>query len=53
LLHDPSKAKQKVSWVPEITLDEMVEEMAAAGLTEAKKHALLNKHGNDVGVSVE
>jgi GDPmannose 4,6-dehydratase len=53
LLGDPSKAKQKLGWVPEITLDQMVTEMAAADLAEAKKHALLKKHGYDVNVSVE
>jgi GDPmannose 4,6-dehydratase len=53
LLGDPSKAKQKLGWVPEITLDHLIEEMAAADLAEAKKHALLKKHGYDVSVSVE
>ena len=53
LLGDPTKAKQKLGWVPEITLDQMIEEMAAADLAEAKKHALLKKHGYDVNVSVE
>jgi GDPmannose 4,6-dehydratase len=53
LLGDPSKAKQKLGWVPEITLDQMIEEMAAADLAEAKKHALLKKHGYNVNVSVE
>jgi hypothetical protein len=31
----------------------MIEEMAAADLAEAKKHALLKKHGYEVSVSVE
>ena len=53
LLGDPTKAKQKLGWVPEITLDEMIEEMAATDLAEAKKHALLKKHGFNVSVSVE
>jgi len=53
LLGDPTKAKQKLGWVPEITLDQMIEEMTAADLVEAKKHALLKKHGYDVSVSVE
>ncbi len=53
LLGDPTKAKQKLGWVPEITLDQMIEEMAAADLAEAKKHARLKKHGYDVNVSVE
>src|SRR5450759_2620103 len=41
LLGDPTKAKQKLGWVPEITLDQMIHEMAATDLAEAKKHALL------------
>ena len=53
LLGDPTKAKQKLGWVPEITLDQMIEEMTAADLAEAKKHALLKKHGFDVNVCVE
>ena len=53
LLGDPSKAKQKLGWAPEITLDQMIEEMAACDLAEAKKHALLKKYGYDVSVSFE
>ena len=53
LLGDPSKAKEKLGWVPEITLDEMVQEMVAADLADAKKHALLKQHGYNVNVSVE
>ena len=53
LLGDPTNAKQKLGWVPEISLDQMIEEMAIIDLTEAKKHALLKKHGYNVNVSVE
>ena len=53
LLGDPSKAKAKLGWVPEITLDEMVQEMVATDLAQAKQHALLKRHGYDVNVSVE
>jgi GDPmannose 4,6-dehydratase len=53
LLGDPSKAKQKLGWVPEITLDEMVIEMVAADLAQAKQHALLKANGYSVNVSVE
>ena len=45
LLGDPSKAKEKLGWVPEITLDELVQEMVASDLADAKKHALLKQHG--------
>jgi GDPmannose 4,6-dehydratase len=53
LLGDPTKAKEKLGWVPEITLDDMVQEMVAADLADAKKHALLKKHGYTVNVSAE
>lgn len=53
LLGDPSKAKEKLGWVPEITLDQMVKEMVAADLVDAKKHALLKQHGYQIAVSVE
>ena len=53
LLGDPSKAKQKLGWVPEITAQQMCAEMVAADLADAKKHALLKQHGYNVNVSVE
>ncbi len=53
LLGDPSKAKQKLGWVPEITAQDMCAEMVACDLAEAKKHALLKHHGYSVNVSVE
>ncbi|MGI3001872.1 GDP-mannose 4,6-dehydratase [Shewanella algae] len=53
LLGDPSKAKEKLGWVPEITVEEMCKEMVAADLITAKQHALLKSHGYDSIVSVE
>jgi len=53
LLGDPTKAKLKLGWVPEITAQQMCKEMVVADLTEAKKHALLKQHGYEVGVTVE
>ena len=53
LLGDPTKAKQKLGWVPEITLDQMVKEMAAGDLAQAKQHALLKRHGYPITMSVE
>ncbi|NBV71333.1 MAG: GDP-mannose 4,6-dehydratase [Burkholderiaceae bacterium] len=53
LLGDPSKAKQKLGWVPEITLDQIIEEMVAYDLDQAKQHALLKKHGYEVAVGKE
>lgn len=53
LLGDPSKAKQKLGWIPEISLDEMVEEMVTHDLEQAKQHALLKNHGYSVHVGKE
>jgi GDPmannose 4,6-dehydratase len=50
LLGDPMKAKEKLGWVPEITLDQMIVEMVANDLDQAKQHALLSKHGFSVAV---
>lgn len=53
LLGDPTKAKQKLGWQPEISLEEMVREMVAHDLERAKRHALLKQHGYDVVVTRE
>ncbi|MBX6952117.1 GDP-mannose 4,6-dehydratase [Providencia rettgeri] len=53
LLGDPSKAKNKLGWVPEITVEEMCAEMVAADLEKAKQHALLKANGFDVAISLE
>ena len=53
LLGDPTKAKQKLGWVPEITVQEMCAEMVASDLDEAKRHALLQSHGFNVNIGAE
>ena len=53
LLGDPAKAKDKLGWVPEITVQEMCAEMVAEDLKVAQRHALLKAHGHDVAVSQE
>lgn len=53
LLGDPTKAKTKLGWVPEITAQEMCAEMVAHDLAQAKQHALLKANGYTVNVSVE
>lgn len=53
LLGDPSKAKARLGWVPEITLDAMIDEMVAHDLESARRHALLEKHGYRVSVAKE
>lgn len=53
LLGDPSKAKEKLGWVPEITVQEMCAEMVREDLKTARRHALLKEHGMELPVSVE
>ena len=53
LLGDPTKAKDKLGWVPEITAWEMCAEMVAEDLGHAKRAALLMQHGYSVNLSAE
>ena len=53
LLGDPTKAKEKLGWVPEIAFEEMVREMVAVDLAEARKSALLKSNGYKVAISTE
>jgi GDPmannose 4,6-dehydratase len=48
LLGDPTKAKEKLGWIPEISAQEMCKEMVAHDLEQAKQHALLKMHGHQV-----
>ena len=53
LLGDPTKAREKLGWVPHITAREMCAEMVADDLAEARRHALLKTHGYNVSLSLE
>ena len=53
LLGDPTKAKEKLGWVPEITAQEMCAEMVAHDLVQAKQHTILKANGYSVNLSVE
>ena len=53
LLGDPTKARETLGWVPEITLDQLIEEMVAHDLDHARRHALLKTHGYPLTVSAE
>lgn len=53
LLGDPSKAKIKLGWIPEITVHTMCAEMVAEDLKTAKRNAFLLAHGHDICLSVE
>src|SRR6056297_805567 len=53
LLGDPSQAREKLGWVPEISAQEMCSEMVEEDLRTARRHALLRAHGMDMPVSFE
>lgn len=45
LLGDPSKAKKKLGWVPQITFKELVSEMVREDLKDAERDELIKRHG--------
>lgn len=47
LLGDPGKAKQKLGWEPEITVQQMCREMVRHDLKQVKQHALLTENDCD------
>ena len=53
LLGDPTKAKTKLGWVPEITAQEMCAEMVAEDHKAARRSKLLKEHGLELPVSLE
>ena len=53
LLGDASRAKKELGWAPEITLDQMIDEMVEHDLDRARRHALLKQHGYGVVVARE
>jgi len=53
LLGSPKKAKDELSWVPEITVQEMCAEMVCKDLKDAKRHAFLKERGHDIHIAIE
>lgn len=53
LLGDPTKAREKLGWIPEITVEKMCAEMVANDLEKAKQQALLETNGFMVSISKE
>ncbi|MCO5760760.1 MAG: GDP-mannose 4,6-dehydratase, partial [Chromatiaceae bacterium] len=53
LLGDPTKAKERLGWVPEITVQALCAEMVAEDLKVAKRHAFLKAHGHETPLAVE
>jgi len=53
LLGDPTKAKEKLGWFPEITAQDMCKEMVLNDLSEARQHLILKEHGYPTKLSNE
>lgn len=53
LLGDPTRAKEKLGWIPTTTLEELVAEMVATDREDAKKDAHLKRKGFAVVGSME
>ena len=53
LLGNPAKARDKLGWVPEITVQEMCSEMVANDLKNARRARLLRDHGLELPVCTE
>jgi len=51
LLGDPTNAKTKLGWEPEITAQEMCTEMVKEDLLIAKRSVLLKSHGHEIPLS--
>jgi len=45
LLGNPTKAKEKVGWVPKTTFDELAVEMVREDLKSAERDELIKRHG--------
>ncbi len=53
LLGDPSKAKSKLGWVPEITVQDMCAEMVKEDLRDARRNRLLREHNLELPISTD
>jgi len=53
LLGDASKAREKLGWTPQISAQELCEEMVAEDLKTARRHRLLKDHGLEIPMSLE
>lgn len=53
LLGDPSKAKIKLGWTPEISVQDMCSEMIQSDLKDAKRVKLLNELGYDASIELK
>jgi GDPmannose 4,6-dehydratase len=53
LIGDPTKARTRLGWAPEISAQAMCAEMVAEDLKTARRHAVLKAHGFDLPAASE
>ena len=53
LIGDANKAKEKLGWVPKISLEDLISEMIEIDMEEAKKEIILKKEGFEITESIE
>ena len=53
LLGDAAKAREKLGWKAETSLQKLVSEMVSSDYDAAKRHALLKSNGYAVNISQE
>ncbi|AGX88657.1 GDP-mannose 4,6-dehydratase [Candidatus Symbiobacter mobilis] len=53
LLGDPTLAREKLGWTPDIPIEVLIQEMVDNDLAEARKNALLRRSGYTVNLSSE
>ena len=53
LLGDATKAREELGWVPEIPVDQLIEEMVSTDLAQARQNALLKLHGYAITPAIE
>ncbi len=53
LLGDPTKARERLGWAPEVDLDTLCSEMVEEDLKAAKRNALLHAHGLALPIALE
>jgi len=53
LLGDPKKAREKLGWIPQITIQETCSEMIKKDLSEAKRLVLLKHNEYELSITKE
>ncbi|RKF17796.1 GDP-mannose 4,6-dehydratase [Alginatibacterium sediminis] len=53
LVGDSSKAKEKLGWESQITVEQLCAEMVQHDLSKAKQQALLKAHGHEVSIAID